>query len=211
MHVLFGSFSNLQRTYGLVEDQRINITKSHVLKEIGLHFQIVLTTPCLIVNIIHNTCVFNKGTSIHTLPITIIKWREIAYLFGFCRFDNVPQILKRSIVDRERVKTKWRIPAYLLKELVVIVMSLFTHSSVTTNFTNHVNFSESPYYFRRQYTSFLFCFVFWRQKAKTGQYASCHRAATFLWELEEYFIFNMSPWNLVCFPAINGILHGFRH
>lgn len=50
MQVLFGSFSNLQRTSGFAKDQRINIIKSHVLKEIGLHFPIILTTPHLIVN-----------------------------------------------------------------------------------------------------------------------------------------------------------------
>ena len=77
--------------------------KDTCLKEIGLHLQILVTTPHSIVNTIGSslgrTHVSSEGINKHALPMTITKSGEVWFLIWFlqmfrCRFGNATQTLR---------------------------------------------------------------------------------------------------------------------
>lgn len=69
----------------LGEDQRINTTKAHVLKEIGLCFLNRLSTPHLIANINGEVYVLNQRINNHALPI-IMEGYIFKLFFTSCCF-----------------------------------------------------------------------------------------------------------------------------
>ena len=62
--------------------------KGTCLKESGLHLEILLTTPCLVVNVIGRTYVFNEGINKHAHSITISRLHEAQFFIRI--FVDVP-------------------------------------------------------------------------------------------------------------------------
>ena len=82
--------------------------KDACLKEIGIHFQISLTTPHAVVNMIGRTHVFNQGINNHAFPITITKSGEVQFSVCCCRYFVIDMLVLHKFGAVRLINRRWR-------------------------------------------------------------------------------------------------------